>query len=201
MIILIDNGHGSQTPGKQSPDGRLREYQWTRIAARRLAERLEALGYDARLVTPEDGDIMLSTRVRRVNEVCREHGRDNVALISLHVNAAVGDGWQRASGWSGWVSSKGASAGSRRLAALLYCEAEARGLKGDRCVPSSLCWEGNFAIVRDTLCPAVLTENLFMTNKEEVDYLLSDEGLATIVDLHVEAIVKAYPLCVCQQLR
>lgn len=26
MKILIDNGHGAETPGKCSPDGRLREY-------------------------------------------------------------------------------------------------------------------------------------------------------------------------------
>lgn len=26
MKILIDNGHGENTPGKRSPDGKLREY-------------------------------------------------------------------------------------------------------------------------------------------------------------------------------
>ena len=30
MKILIDNGHGSETPGKRSPDGELREYKWNR---------------------------------------------------------------------------------------------------------------------------------------------------------------------------
>lgn len=30
MKILIDNGHGSNTPGKCSPDGRLREYSYVR---------------------------------------------------------------------------------------------------------------------------------------------------------------------------
>ncbi len=29
MKILIDNGHGTETPGKCSPDGRLREYAYT----------------------------------------------------------------------------------------------------------------------------------------------------------------------------
>ena len=36
--------------------------------------------------------------------------------------------------------------------------------------------------------PAVLTENLFMDNKEEVEYLLSEEGKKSIIDLHVEGI-------------
>ena len=30
MKILIDNGHGSNTKGKRSPDGRLMEYAYTR---------------------------------------------------------------------------------------------------------------------------------------------------------------------------
>ena len=33
MKILIDNGHGSNTPGKCSPDGRLMEYSYTREIA------------------------------------------------------------------------------------------------------------------------------------------------------------------------
>ena len=30
MKILIDNGHGENTPGKRSPDGKLREYLYAR---------------------------------------------------------------------------------------------------------------------------------------------------------------------------
>ena len=33
MKVLIDNGHGSDTPGKRSPNGRLREYAYTREIA------------------------------------------------------------------------------------------------------------------------------------------------------------------------
>lgn len=36
MKILIDNGHGRETPGKRSPDGRLLEYAYTRDIARHL---------------------------------------------------------------------------------------------------------------------------------------------------------------------
>ncbi len=35
MKVLIDNGHGSDTPGKRSPNGRLREYAYTREIADR----------------------------------------------------------------------------------------------------------------------------------------------------------------------
>ena len=34
MKILIDNGHGENTPGKRSPDGRFREYKYNHEIAR-----------------------------------------------------------------------------------------------------------------------------------------------------------------------
>lgn len=41
----------------------------------------------------------------------------------------------------------------------------------------------------DTSCPAVLTENFFQDNLEDVEYLLSDEGKMAIVDLNFDAII------------
>lgn len=40
MKILIDNGHGVETPGKRSPDGRFREYQDNRLLGRAIVELL-----------------------------------------------------------------------------------------------------------------------------------------------------------------
>ena len=54
MKILIDNGHGSNTPGKCSPDGRLREYSYTREIAGRVVFELRKLGIDAELVVKEE---------------------------------------------------------------------------------------------------------------------------------------------------
>ena len=36
--------------------------------------------------------------------------------------------------------------------------------------------------------PAVLTENLFMDNPSDCDFLLSEEGRQALVDLHVDGI-------------
>ena len=52
MKILIDNGHGSDTPGKRSPDGTLREYAWAREVANMICDLLQAEGYDASLLVP-----------------------------------------------------------------------------------------------------------------------------------------------------
>ena len=50
--------------------------------------------------------------------------------------------------------------------------------------------ESGFYILKHTKCPAVLTENLFQDNREDVDFLLSEEGKQKITDLHVEGICK-----------
>ena len=57
--ILIDNGHGIDTPGKRSPDGLFREYAWNRLIAARIVTGLTALGHDAALLVPELTDIPL----------------------------------------------------------------------------------------------------------------------------------------------
>lgn len=190
MIILIDSGHGFDTKGKRSPDGRLLEYAWARIVALKLRSELEEAGHTVILVTPEDKDIALSERVRRVNAYCAQYGTKNCVLISIHINAqGNGSAWGTASGWTAWVAPK-SSHNSKLLARLLHAEAVRHGLKGNRYVPSEGYWTGNFAIVRDTACPAVLTENLFMDNKSEADYLLSAKGIDTIVQIHKDALEK-----------
>lgn len=189
MIILIDNGHGCDTDGKYSPDGMLREFAWARQEARMLAEMLRLKGYDARRIVTEETDIPLAERVRRVNAVCRQAGAKNVVLVSIHVNAAGdGSGWMPASGWSVYVSSKNASMKSKALAKAMLRRAKEARLLGNRCVPGAGYWEGNFAMVRDTDCPAVLVENLFMDNKVDVALLQSDEGREKLAKVMADGI-------------
>ena len=57
-------------------------------------------------------------------------------------------------------------------------------------MPNQLYWQQNLAICRDTNCPAVLTENFFQDNKEDVEYLLSQEGKQTVAQIHIDGIVK-----------
>lgn len=188
MIILIDNGHGINTPGKCSPDGRFKEYAWAREIAKMLYNRLKD-SYTTKLITPEEVDISLATRVKRVNDACLEHGAKNVLLISIHTDAAGADGkWHNARGFSARVGTN-ASSRSKKLASCLWSRAIEMGLKGNRCVPNEKYIAQNLYILKYTHCPAVLTENLFQDNKEDVDFLLSAEGKKKIVDMHVKGII------------
>ena len=190
MKILIDNGHGIDTKGKRSPDGRLLEYAQNRLLSGRIVSALQARGHDATLLVPEENDIPLPERCRRVNEWCRQLGKDNVILISIHCNAAGrGDRWRSARGWCAYTTRGNTQADT--LATFLYSAAQAH-LPG-HCLRTDYTdadpdLEADFYILRHTRCPAVLTENLFMDNHEDCDFLLSPEGQQAIVSLHVTGI-------------
>lgn len=200
MKILIDNGHGLMTAGKRSPDGQFREAFYNREIAKRVVADLQDRGYDAELLVPEDDDISLAERVRRVNEICLTYepscpaptGHPNVILVSIHVNAA-GDGtkWMNASGWSAYTC-KGYTE-SDRLAECLY-EAAIKNFPGRRIrtdfSDGDSDWEENFYLLRNTWCPAVLTENFFMDSRSDLEYLQSRTGKQAVVDTHVEGIIE-----------
>lgn len=189
MKILIDNGHGSNTPGKCSPDKRLREYAYAREIASRVVSALRARGYDAQRLVTETEDVSLRERCRRVNLLCKSVGAKNVLLVSIHNNAADHGKWMSARGWSAHVGLN-ASTASKTFARSLIKAAEAQGLKIRRYAGEDKpYWPQNLAICRDTLCPAVLTENLFQDNEEDVAFLLSEEGKQAITALHVNGII------------
>ena len=192
MKILIDNGHGIQTKGKRSPDGKLLEYAYTREIARQVVTELKNKGYDAELLVPEEDDIPLSERVRRTNAHCQAFGKTNVILISIHVNAA-GDGskWMNATGWSCYTC-KGQTE-SDRLATCLY-DAAIKNFPDKRIrtdfSDADSDWEEGFYILKKSLCSAVLTENFFMDKLSDRDYLQSEVGKQAIVDTHIEGIAE-----------
>lgn len=209
MKILIDNGHGVNTSGKKSPDKQLLEYKYNREIAIKLVAELKANGYDAERIVTEETDISLVERCRRVNAICNKIGTDNVILISVHVNAAGSGGvWRSAGGWCAYttrgvtksdaIATKLYEAAKVSLAA--YAEAleagKKTGLYDSKQRPFRTDYqdgdadqEADFYIIKNTKCPAVLTENLFMDNKTDMAFLLSEAGRTAIVDLHVNGII------------
>ena len=197
VLVLLDNGHGINTPGKCSVDKSLAEWKYAREIVKGIIEQLQKEGYSCYNVHPEDEEFKsqsydLKLRTDRANAKhaeMKKQGKTSL-FVSVHVNAAGScAGWQNASGWTGWVA-KSASSNSKKLAQILYAECEKRNLKGNRSVPKEKYWVADFWVVRKTNMPAVLTENLFMDNKEDVKFLLSEEGKKQIIGLHVQGIKK-----------
>ena len=205
MVILIDAGHGYQTLGKSSPildesikigdefidKGRFKEWKYNRIVSDDIVTKLKSMGYDARLVTPEDDDASLAERIRRVNTICNKEGAENVLLVSVHSNA-VGDGtkWMNGFGWEAYTT-RGKTI-SDKLADFLYKRAD-NNIKGRKIRED---WsdgdrdkEADFYIIKKAKCAAVLTENFFYDNKDDLRYLTSEEGVHAVVRLHIEGII------------
>ena len=189
--VLIDNGHGVNTPGKRSPDGLLREYEFNRTIAVGILEHLALRDIDAELVVPELEDISLIERCRRVNEASLIFGVENTILISIHANAAGnGSQWMNATGWCAYTSPGETEAD--KIAKYLY-RAARHYLPGHkiRCDHSDgdPDFEAPFYLLKHTYCPAVLTENLFMDAYPDYQFLMSNAGKHSIVNLHVEGII------------
>lgn len=188
MVVLVDNGHGSNTPGKCSPDGQHREWRWARDFAERLCIALIKRGHDARRLVGEEQDVSIRERVRRVNAVCAREGSRSVVLVSLHNNAAGSDGqWHAPRGFSAHVSLN-ASARSRQLATLIARRMHTAGVTVRKPLPLQWYWPQNLGLLRDTACPAVLTENLFQDNREDVRLLHDEEFLQLLESVYVAAI-------------
>lgn len=191
-VILLDAGHGKDTPGKRSPDSSLMEWEYNREIAKRVQRILLYYNYDARLVVEDDWDMSLKQRYLKVNKICDKYGAGNVILISIHVNAA-GDGskWLNGRGWECWTTV--GQTNSDKLATELYKSAKSylpnTTMRTDMSDGDSD-KEKNFTLLYKTKCAAVLTENLFMDNRIDCAWLLTEEGKETITNIHVDGILK-----------
>lgn len=186
-IVILDNGHGINTPGKCSPDESLKEYKWNREFVDKLIPLLENEGYTVFKIVTEDKDISLSERANRANKIITKYGAGNCIFISVHVNAAGNGGWMNATGWEVY-STKGKT-NSDKLAECLCdaCLEENVKLRKDTS-DGDKDKESNFTVIYKTNCPAVLTENLFMDSKSDLEILKSEEGVKKLLNIHVKGI-------------
>jgi N-acetylmuramoyl-L-alanine amidase len=186
MKILIDAGHGIDTPGKRSPNGVFKEWAWNKDVAEKIVETLQYKGYDVLLINPEEKDISLSERANRANK----HGKDSI-FVSIHCNASGNGKWMEARRWSIWTT-KGQTK-SDVLATYIFNEAEKKWGKDHVRKDMSdgdVDHEKNFTVIYKTICPAVLIENFFMDNKDDVNFLLSQTGKDVVKNIHINSIIR-----------
>jgi N-acetylmuramoyl-L-alanine amidase len=200
--VLIDNGHGKNTSGKGSPYSLVgtepklpyKEYAWAREIANMIEAELKTNGINAERIVPEETDITLTERVRRVNSKSKAYGVKNTILISIHSNAS-GNGakWMSGHGWSAYTSKGQTDADI--LCEYIYKEAE-KNFKGQtlrKDMTDGDCdMEEGFYMLKKTVCPAVLSENFFHDNVEDVKFITSNEGKQAVVKTHVDGIIEYF---------
>lgn len=190
-VVILDNGHGVNTPGKRSPDSSFFEWEWNRMFVKRLTPELEILGYKVFTIVTEDIDVGLSERANRANKIIAEYGADKCIFLSIHCNAAGNGQWMNATGWSAWTT-KGQN-NSDKLAECLCDASEIVGIKLRKdLVDGDKDYEKNFTVIYKTNCPAVLVENMFMDSKSDLAFLQSEEGVEKLLNLHIIGIQKYF---------
>lgn len=187
-VVILDPGHGENTLGKCSPDKSFYEWKWTRMFAAKLKSELETLGYIVHLTTNGTYDYSLSTRASRANSIIQTYGAANCIFISIHCNAAgTGDKWYTATGWEVYTTKNRTN--SDKLAECLANEVTKEGIKlrsdmtdGDKDK------EANFTVIYKTNCPSILTENMFMDSKPDLEFLKSEDGIRKLLNIHINGI-------------
>ena len=193
---LLDNGHGGEingqyvTPGKRSPEWEDGTQYFEGIGNRNIVNiiacRLAELGIAHLIITPEQTDLSLKVRVARANAHHKLY--PNCVLVSVHSD---GFSSESAHGWSVWTSKGETKSDPIATKFMESCKAvfpkEKKRTDSRDGDPDQ---ESQFYILKNTNCPAILTENFFHTNKHECkEILMTEEGVNKIVELHVQAII------------
>lgn len=184
-LVCMDSGHGKDVAGKRSPDSSLLEWEWAREMKYRIISELEnqriCKCFD---VNPEDTEPGLTVRATRANNAWKDNNKKGI-FVSMHINAAGSNGqWANAKYWSIWTS-KGKTEADN-LAIYIWNSVNEIMVPLGRVMGKDMSdgdpdYESNFTVLTKTSMPAVLIENFFMDNRENVVFLMSEEGKELIV--------------------
>jgi len=182
--IAIDAGHGYNTPGKRTPDGSMREWEFNSAVATLVQDELQNYeGVETLRVDDPTGktDVPLKTRTDKANAWKAD------VYVSIHANAA-GSGWNSAEGIETYVyTSKPKEA--MTLAANVQNRLIRETGRKNQGVKTA-----DFHVLRETHMTAILVECGFMTNKEEATLLKSDSYRKKVATAIVAGIAETYNL-------
>ena len=204
-IILIDMGHGGMidgeyvTPGKRSPvwddSSQYFEGVGNREIGKKVLTHLHSWNIKARLLLDTEEDTPIVTRVNLVNDITRKYKKKRVLLVSIHSDAFDEES---AHGWSVYTS-PGDTGLSDKAATIAYLSMVDQ-FPGEKfrvdMSDGDADKEARFAMINKTICPSVLIENFFMTNKRECqEILMTEEGqdkIAIGIALFINKYVKKH---------
>jgi len=179
-IIILDPGHGGINPltkkyvtaGKRSlheVDGSFYyEGVGNRVFAREWAKILKTHGYHVEFTVDPDNwkDVPLYKRTKKANEIA---AKNDAILFSIHSNGAKSSLARGVEAFTYFGKSK-----SDKIADALLKNFSERfpniPLRTDL-TDGDLDKEANFAMIRETSCPAILLEMAFHTNDDDVRML------------------------------
>ena len=176
-IIVIDPGHGGMDGGCNF--GEILEKDINRQIADRVAEKLEALGYEV-MFARKGGEY-----IEKLERVENANANNALLYVSIHQNSCEDTS---VAGIETWYDGSDTTRDNKRLAQLIQQETiEATGAK-DR----ELMSDPELCVTGKSKMPACLIETGFLSNAEERKKLCTEEyreqiaqGIATGIDLYL----------------
>src|SRR5690606_1537612 len=176
--VFLDPGHGGSDPG--AVGNGLREKDLTLAIAKATEKYLKNYeGVSIKLSRTGDTYPSLSARAKAANDWGADY------FVSIHINAGEG----RGTGFESYIFNGTVSSKTKEYQKKVHQTIVAgtgwtdRGMK-----------RANFAVLRETKMPALLTENGFIDRKEDAAKLKDSKFIDLLGKLHAEGIAKALGL-------
>jgi N-acetylmuramoyl-L-alanine amidase len=185
MKIMLDAGHGYNTPGKRTPDG-MREFEFNSAVAE-IAKKVLLEYENTQVIFAHDptGKVDVSLAERKAKAIKEEVD----AIVSIHANA-FGDDWNEANGIETFISEDRMPFTELELASYIQNHLIRETGRKNRSVK-----RGNLYMTKvSNMIPSVLVECGFMTNKEEATLLKSDLYREKVAKAIVEGLVQQFKL-------
>lgn len=199
-LVYIDFGHGKNTPGKESPDGTLKEYANNRVLGKLIGIVARSKGITVKFTVDGDDDPSLTTRATVANNGYRVFKsyfpQGKAVLVSCHSDASKNGEWGTARGFSVWTTKSNNN--SDKLAKSIWKSVNDNvskkwGIKmrkemsdGDED------FESQFTLLVKTNFPCVIIENLFHDNREDVELLKNEDYLKDVAESIVDGIINYF---------
>lgn len=177
--IFLDPGHGGHDPGAVG-NGLQEKHVVLDIAKRIEAKLKQYENVQVKMSRTTDVFVPLSQRAKMANDWKADY------FCSIHLNSAVN---KLANGFETFIYNGIISNATIANQNVVHAEITKlvdlvdRGKK-----------RANFLVIRETKCPAILTENGFISNAVDANKLKQDKFLDAIAQGHVNGFVKAFGL-------
>jgi len=175
--IVLDAGHGGKDSG--AVGNGLKEKDLTLKIVKQIGCMLDEYeGVEVHYTRTDDRFLELSERAEIANKLRADY------FISVHINAGGGTGFET------YIYNGSVSQATIACQNVIHAEImKAIGNVRDRGKKRA-----NYAVLRETRMPALLTENLFIDNATDAAKLKSEQFLLQVAHGHVQGIVKAFGL-------
>ncbi|MCD4838178.1 N-acetylmuramoyl-L-alanine amidase [Neobacillus sedimentimangrovi] len=174
--VMLDPGHGGHDPGACGYG--LQEKDLTLTISQKIGTLLgEYEGVEVSYTRTDDRYLTLAERANKANQWKADY------FMSIHINAGGGTGWE---------SFIHTNASSKSVAYQNVVHAEIMKSIGN--VKDRGKKRANYAVLRQTNMPSILTENLFIDNPTDAAKLKDGAFLDKIAEGHVNGIAKTFGL-------